>query len=155
MTSSMYFRINKPKVILESFDDEMVIVNLESGSYYSLNTVGAEIWDLLEKGATVEETVVFMSGLYNGNQDAIEVAVRNLIDELLQEELFVHDTTGETSSVSKTFSPEAASATKTAKRNFDTPELQKYTDMQELLLLDPIHDVDESGWPHKPENRQK
>jgi hypothetical protein len=27
--------------------------------------------------------------------------------------------------------------------------LERYTDMQELLLLDPIHDVDESGWPHR------
>ncbi len=27
------------------------------------------------------------------------------------------------------------------------PALETYTDMQELLLLDPIHDVDETGWP--------
>jgi hypothetical protein len=27
------------------------------------------------------------------------------------------------------------------------PVLEKYTDMQELLLLDPIHDVEEAGWP--------
>jgi hypothetical protein len=25
--------------------------------------------------------------------------------------------------------------------------LQKYTDMADLLLLDPIHEVDEQGWP--------
>jgi hypothetical protein len=28
------------------------------------------------------------------------------------------------------------------------PVLDKYTDMQELLLLDPIHEVDDAGWPH-------
>lgn len=27
------------------------------------------------------------------------------------------------------------------------PKLDIYTDMQELLLLDPVHDVDETGWP--------
>jgi hypothetical protein len=26
-----------------------------------------------------------------------------------------------------------------------------YTDMEELLLLDPIHDVDETGWPVRAE----
>ena len=26
--------------------------------------------------------------------------------------------------------------------------------MQELLLLDPIHEVDERGWPNTPENGQ-
>ena len=30
---------------------------------------------------------------------------------------------------------------------FEAPVLSKYTDMQELLLLDPIHDVDDMGWP--------
>ena len=30
------------------------------------------------------------------------------------------------------------------------PQLSSYTDMQELLLLDPIHEVDESGWPNRP-----
>jgi hypothetical protein len=27
--------------------------------------------------------------------------------------------------------------------------LERYTDMQELLLLDPIHDVDQTGWPRR------
>ena len=30
---------------------------------------------------------------------------------------------------------------------FEAPRLTKYTDMRDLLVLDPIHDVDESGWP--------
>jgi len=31
---------------------------------------------------------------------------------------------------------------------FTKPELHKFTDMQDLLLFDPIHEVDESGWPN-------
>jgi hypothetical protein len=31
---------------------------------------------------------------------------------------------------------------------YEAPKLSAYTDMQELLLLDPIHEVDESGWPN-------
>jgi len=30
---------------------------------------------------------------------------------------------------------------------FSAPVLNAYTDMEELLLLDPIHDVDQAGWP--------
>jgi len=26
--------------------------------------------------------------------------------------------------------------------------VEKYTDMQDLVLLDPVHEVDERGWPH-------
>jgi hypothetical protein len=32
---------------------------------------------------------------------------------------------------------------------FTRPVLTKFTDMQDLLLLDPIHDVNSSGWPAK------
>jgi hypothetical protein len=33
-------------------------------------------------------------------------------------------------------------------QEFSRPILTKYTDMKELLLLDPIHEVDETGWPN-------
>ena len=37
--------------------------------------------------------------------------------------------------------------------SFEAPILHKYTDMQDLLLLDPIHEVDEAGWPSvKPDS---
>jgi hypothetical protein len=29
------------------------------------------------------------------------------------------------------------------------PSFEKYSDMQEMLLLDPIHEVSEVGWPHQ------
>jgi hypothetical protein len=28
--------------------------------------------------------------------------------------------------------------------------LHKFTDMQDLLLVDPVHDVGDAGWPHRP-----
>jgi hypothetical protein len=32
---------------------------------------------------------------------------------------------------------------------FSEPTFEKYTDMQALLLADPIHDVElQAGWPH-------
>jgi hypothetical protein len=31
---------------------------------------------------------------------------------------------------------------------FEMPKLSKYTDMEDLLALDPIHEVDEMGWPN-------
>jgi hypothetical protein len=32
-----------------------------------------------------------------------------------------------------------------AKRPFQLPRLEKFSDMQEVLLLDPVHDVDPTG----------
>ena len=32
---------------------------------------------------------------------------------------------------------------------FESPKLEKHSDMREFLLVDPIHHVDDRGWPHK------
>ena len=34
-----------------------------------------------------------------------------------------------------------------AKKPYTAPAVQKYDDLEDLLLLDPIHEVDEAGWP--------
>ena len=31
---------------------------------------------------------------------------------------------------------------------YGLPALERFTDMEDLLLLDPVHDVEEMGWPH-------
>ena len=33
--------------------------------------------------------------------------------------------------------------------SFSPPVFEKFMDLQDLLLLDPIHEVDEIGWPHQ------
>jgi hypothetical protein len=39
----------------ETVDDETIIVNLDTGSYYDLNHVGACIWEQVERGQTPGE----------------------------------------------------------------------------------------------------
>jgi hypothetical protein len=151
MNTSMRFRINTPKVILESFDDEVVIVNLDSGNYYSLDKVGADIWSLLERGASLHETVSAIEGIYVGDRDDINRGVNRLVEELQAENLILYDIS-ESSSGSRdaSLTENGMSGEKPA---FAMPILSKYTDMQDLLLLDPIHEVDESGWPNsKPDS---
>jgi hypothetical protein len=148
MDKSVHFRINSPKVIHETIDGETVIVNLDSGNYYSLDTVGAEIWDAIGKGVPADEIIGDVSCRYNGEPEEIDRTIRQFIDELLQEALISPLEGGGdrhehpiTTEVSDGYPP------------FKAPTLQKYSDMQDLLLLDPIHEVDETGWPNvKAEN---
>lgn len=44
----------KSKTISGRLHDEMVLMDLEQGKYFSLNPVATRIWDLLEGPATVE-----------------------------------------------------------------------------------------------------
>jgi hypothetical protein len=145
MTLSMRWKINKPQVVHEVFEDEVVIVNLDNGNYYSLNQTGAEIWGWVENGASGEEIVAAVLQRYEGNQEDVQQAVSAVIEEFQREELV-------TPAGDLPVQPiEAPADSKGTKPAFEAPTLSRFTDMQDLLLLDPIHEVDETGWPHAKE----
>ena len=144
MPLSKRFRINRPKVIDEAFDDEVVIIDFETGSYYSLNKVGADVWGFIGAGAALGEIMEAIAGRYEGSRPEIEEGVHRLVAELAAENLIVAD--GETKAESGL--PRAEPPPGIGRAVFQPPRLEKFTDMQELILLDPIHEVDETGWPN-------
>ena len=141
------FRINQPVVIGQVIEGEAIIVNLDSGAYYSLDHAGGDVWSLIEQGATVEETLGGIAARYAGEAAAIRAAVLQLIEELQQEKLIVPDAPGAAPLPTENLSVGD-------KPPFQPPVLHKYTDMAELLLLDPIHDVLETGWPQTDSARK-
>lgn len=141
-----YLRVNAPHIVHEIFsDDEAAIINLKTGNYYSLNPTGAEIWSLIEKNASSDDVVNTFNRLYE--TDSVDVAseINNFIKELEAEDLIVRSENGAENSFDiKEFLTEYQT-----KNSFVAPVLERFADLQELLLLDPIHDVDEAGFPHK------
>jgi hypothetical protein len=135
-----YFRMNAPQVVGEVLDDEVILVNLENGAYYSLNSTGSEIWVLIRGGVPFNEVVDVLKTRYPAMSGQMEMGVKNFLRSLREESLIVSCEAPQESSTPPQL-PLAAKA-------FAPPEFSKYTDMADLLLLDPIHDVDEDGWPH-------
>ncbi len=132
--------IDPRRVVHETVDDETIIIDLESGSYFSLAGSGPEIWSLVASGAPVRDVVEALESRYP--DDAPGDMVLSLIDQLLSEglvEAVPAKGHGELPPVPGTG----------ARRSFSAPELVKFTDLQELLLLDPVHEIDEAGWPHQ------
>jgi len=54
----------KGDVVSRTVGDDMILLDLESGTYYTLNSVGAVIWNELERGAARD-----------GGLDAVAAAV--------------------------------------------------------------------------------
>lgn len=136
----MRYRMNTPGVIHETLDGEAVIVNLLTGTYYSLDKAGGVIWELLISGMNSAEVVARLDTVFDADGSALADAVAELTAALVQEELIVQ--------VKDDAVPAVATAAAGTRLPFEQPVLHRYTDMQELLLLDPIHEVDERGWPH-------
>ena len=147
--SNQRFRVNTPTVTHETIDGEAVIINLDSGNYYSLIEVGSFIWGLVEKGASASEVQNLVHQAYQGNATDIDRGVQELLAQLQQESLIV-PVDGAGAFDLTQLNQVVPSNNSHEKPSFNPPLLHKYSDMQELLLLDPIHDVDEAGWP-KPD----
>jgi len=151
MTELSRFRVNGPKIIHETIDGETVLVNLDSGNYYSLDGVGADVWGLVENGVHVGGIITWVAQQYRGEISDIEKALFRLLEELQREELIVVDEPGSSQTSVDQGDQDGVSVPEQLK-NFTPPVLHKYSDMQDLLLLDPIHEVDEIGWPNvKPD----
>ena len=64
--------------------EEAVMMSIEAGHYYGVNTVGARIWELLESPKTIEQLCVQICAEFDVDAQTCETAVleftHNLID---------------------------------------------------------------------------
>ncbi len=63
-------------------DDETVLLELEKGTYYGLNSVGTVIWDLIQQPQSIEAVYSTVLGKYNVDPEACKRDVLRLIEEL-------------------------------------------------------------------------
>jgi hypothetical protein len=102
--------------------------------------VSGHLWHCILGTASIDEMVHALRLTYEGDASVIAEATVNFIGELSNEKLIITAADGVTGSATVPFAGGA-------QKPFDPPRMQKFTDIQELLLVDPVHDVEESGWP--------
>jgi hypothetical protein len=107
---------------------------------------GVDIWNLIVQGLSKDNIVATMVLSYDAQKQVIAEAVNHLIKQLVEEKIIICETSDDGSESDRAVQEKTAESAK--KSSFEFPVLQKYTDMEDMLLLDPIHDVDETGWPN-------
>jgi len=143
MKSEERFRVATPEVIHQTIDGEVILVHLARGTYHSLRGSGAFLFDPLVRGASRADLAAMLSAGTDGELSRIEAAVARFVEDLWRDGLIVAavDEAGGDGAV-------AASSTPSTKQPFEEPRLETFTDLQDLLLTDPIHDVEPPGWPN-------
>ena len=124
----------------ERLDDEVIAINLETGAYFALDDVAADCWTLLVGGAGTTAIVDALCSRYDVEPATATPDVEDFIATLEAEGLVVvdHDAAS---------APAAELAPVGDRRSYVAPVVNKFDDLEELLLLDPIHEVDDVGWP--------
>ena len=137
---STSFAVASPNIVHETFDDEVVIVSLDSGSYYSMAEVGMACWQQILAGSSVEKIVESLSSTYDADAESLRDAVIALIHEMEEEQLIIRVDRPSRNGV-------PVSALPSVKKAFQPPVLHRYEDMKQLLVIDPVHMVSDDGWP--------
>ena len=71
-------------VLSRKLDDEMVLLNLDSGEYFGLNDTGTRVWELLADGRSREEVIERLIEEFEVPGEVASGHVASLCDELLE-----------------------------------------------------------------------
>jgi hypothetical protein len=143
VNNSQTYQIDRTKIIFEQFDDETVLVNTDSGYYYSLSPSGSEILHLLENGCAAGDLVPSLFG-NSAEMCQQQIAINSFIERLIGESILVERSPDE----HKHANGEQGTPLYGHGSDYAPPLLERFDDVRDLLLIDPIHQVDqEYGWP--------
>jgi hypothetical protein len=131
------YKLAGVNIVFEVFDGEIVAVHLDSGKYYSLKDSASYVWNAMMANQSNQAIAQRLSSHYLLDEKLTLSQIDDFIHQLVQEGLLVaNDET-----------PESASLLEHPQGLYIAPTFEVFNDMQEILLLDPVHDVDDSGWP--------
>ena len=139
----MTYRVN-PMVTHERLDDDVIAIHLETGMYYAFDGVAADCWAAVAAGTSVDEIADALVGRFALDGAAARSDVAEFVAGLTAEQLVVDATDPSADDVAAWV---AAYANDARAITYTAPTVQRYDDLDDLLMLDPIHEVDDAGWP--------
>lgn len=78
-----------PDVLAQEVGDELVLLDLKSGTYFGLDPIGSRIWRLIGEGKNLSEVCEKLLGEYDVSSAELERDAAILTDELVTRRLLV------------------------------------------------------------------
>jgi hypothetical protein len=76
-------------VLAQQGQDALVLLSLDDGSYFSLNEVGAHVWNLCDGTRTLAQVVEDVCTEFDATPEEVTPDVLSLVDDLASEKLLV------------------------------------------------------------------
>ena len=70
------------KLIIENFDDGMIILNMSSGKYIEFNVLGQKIFSLLEKYGDTEKIFIYLINEFDVDEKVLRKDIESFIKKL-------------------------------------------------------------------------
>ncbi|GGI95727.1 lasso peptide biosynthesis PqqD family chaperone [Paenibacillus hunanensis] len=89
--------VQNKNYIASDMNGEKVMLDVQSGKYYNLGTIGGRIWDLSAQASTVDEIVARLLEEYEVSQEVCKQQVTTFMGQMLSEGLVDIDDQGTSS----------------------------------------------------------
>lgn len=130
-------------MVSEIIDGEAIMMHQETGDYFSADGTGCQIWQWIGEGRNHDEILGLLTRRFARDAGEIASGLDSFLADLLE-----HRLVQELDAAGAPPAPPVGAEAGEGAAEYAAPVLNVYTDMRDLLLLDPIHDVEEeAGWP--------
>lgn len=130
--------VSNDRIAAEEFAGEVVLIDIEKGIYFSLQGAAVDLWRAFAAPRTATAVLDAFTA-HGADRQALEAAIGDLCR---------HDLLCETS-----VPAEADIACSVPAGRFAAPVVAAFSDLAELIAIDPVHEVDAAaGWPLRPAN---
>lgn len=132
------YKLNSEKMFYDVAEGMGVVIDFTTGCLYNFNELGTAIFDRINVGGDTDN-ILEMIKKTSGCPEDIEETYQEFINTLIEKQILI-ETPGDCSDV-ETFTERDFAESK-------KPVVEEFNDVQDLILADPIHDVDpNTGWP--------
>jgi len=127
----------RPGLAWDAFPDEVVAIDVERGLYFNLTDAGAELFSSFAEATSPALALALLAARYESGP-TFEADALALLTELVAEGLLVPST-----------SPPASREVPahSERRPLNGLVLHRHADLQDLLVIDPVHEATDEGWP--------
>jgi len=131
MNLSDHLEVNAERAAGDVIDGEAIIINLETGVYYSMQGIGGDVWSMIAAQRSFGSMLDAIVATYDVTADEARRDLEGVVGQLLDEGLvrFASET--------RTGVSVPHQEQQREKKLYAAPQLQIYRDMQDLLALDP------------------
>ncbi len=83
------YSIDKKRIFWKKVDEELVILDIETGIYYTLNEVGARIWELALDARSIKEIVDDLLVHFDASEDVMYKDAEKVLRDLVRENILL------------------------------------------------------------------
>lgn len=139
------YELNAPAVIGEIVDGEVMVMNLRDGIYYSVAGAGAAAWPALTGRCAVDDIAAAIAAASGAPLATVEADLARFVHRLVAETIL--------RPASDDPAPEVPQLVDFG--NYRDFVIERFDDMRAMLILDPVHEVGEFGWPQQSEPKPR